>query len=100
MADPGFLVAGGRRAVGGHRPLMWALFGENVCENKRIGSCWGGDAHWQHPLDPPMSYASNCADWSLLTQSNIFQILYLVLAGGEKIRSEIIQWEIPHGFIF
>ena len=30
-ADPGF-------PVGGHGPPTWVLFGENVCENKRIGS--------------------------------------------------------------
>ena len=27
---------------GGHRPPTWALFGENVCENERIGSHMGG----------------------------------------------------------
>ena len=31
VADPGF-------PVGGRRPLMRALFGKNVCKNKRIGS--------------------------------------------------------------
>ena len=31
VADPGF-------PVGGRGPLMQALFGENVCENERIGS--------------------------------------------------------------
>ena len=24
--------------LGGHGPPTWALFGENVCENERIGS--------------------------------------------------------------
>ena len=46
VADPGFPVGGGgRRAVGGgggRRPPTWVLFGENICENERIGSCWGG----------------------------------------------------------
>ena len=37
VADPGFPV-GGRAPVGGHGPPMQALFGENVCENERIGS--------------------------------------------------------------
>ena len=37
VADPGF-------PEGGRGPPMWALFGENVCENERIGP----------PLDPPM----------------------------------------------
>ena len=36
VADPGFPIEGG------HQPLTWALFGNNVCENERIGSCWGG----------------------------------------------------------
>ena len=35
VADPGF-------PVGGRRPLTRTLFGENVCENERNGSCWGG----------------------------------------------------------
>ena len=35
VADPGF-------PIGGHGPPMWALFGENVCENERIGSHRGG----------------------------------------------------------
>ena len=32
--------SGGR----GHQLLTWALFGENVCKNKRIGSSLGGGA--------------------------------------------------------
>ena len=38
VADPGFPVGGGRR------PPTWALFAKNVCENERIGSCWGEGA--------------------------------------------------------
>ena len=38
VADPGFPVGGGE----GRQPLTLALFGKNVCENERIGSCWGG----------------------------------------------------------
>ena len=33
VADPGF-------PVGGYQPLMWALFGKNICKNERIGSQW------------------------------------------------------------
>ena len=47
MADPGFPV-GGVDPLGGHvdslggrGPPMWALFGENVCENEGIGSHGG-----------------------------------------------------------
>ena len=32
---------GGIDPLGARRPLMWVLFGENVCENERIGSCKG-----------------------------------------------------------
>ena len=48
VAHPGFPVGGGAEPLGGHQPPMWALFGKNVCENERIGSCWGV-AHRQHP---------------------------------------------------
>ena len=47
MADPGFPV-GGCGPVRGHvdplggcGPPTWALFGENVCENERIGPIGG-----------------------------------------------------------
>ena len=44
---------GGVNPLGGRRPSTRTLFGENVCENERNGSCWGraGGA----PLDPPMN---------------------------------------------
>ena len=41
VADPGFPI-GGVHPLGGHGPPTWALFGENVCENERIGSHRGG----------------------------------------------------------
>ena len=53
MVDPGFPV-GGCRAIGGRRPPTWALFGENVCENERIGSHWGGACASGAPLDSPI----------------------------------------------
>ena len=52
MEDPGFSVVG-LHPLGGRGPLTWALFGENVCENKRIGS-HRGRAQGTPPLDPPM----------------------------------------------
>ena len=54
VVDPGFPV-GGRAPVGGggRGPPTWALFGENVCENERIGSQKGG-VPGARPLDPPM----------------------------------------------
>ena len=44
VADLGFPVGrGGMDPLGGgHGPLTRALFAENVCENKRIGSHWEG----------------------------------------------------------
>ena len=38
MADPGFPMGGGVDPLGGHGPQTQALFGENICENERIGS--------------------------------------------------------------
>ena len=38
VADPGFPVGGRAPIRGEHGPPTWALFGENVCKNERIGS--------------------------------------------------------------
>ena len=61
MADPGF-PAGvgdptrwGGGGGGGRRTPTQALFGENVCENERIGSHEGGGRQ-RHPLDPPKAF--------------------------------------------
>ena len=40
---------GGAEPLGGHQPPTWVLFGKNVCENKRIGSCWGGMCQQRPP---------------------------------------------------
>ena len=53
VADPGFPI-GGVHLLGGCGPLMWALFGENVCKNKRIGSHRG----WHAPSTPPLRSAN------------------------------------------
>ena len=37
VVDPGFPIGGGVHPLGGHGPLTWVLFGENVCKNERIG---------------------------------------------------------------
>ena len=42
---------GGVHPLGGRGPPMWALFGENICENERIGSHRG----WRAPGTPPRS---------------------------------------------
>ena len=36
--DPGFPVGGAWTSFGGREPPTWSLFGENACENERIGS--------------------------------------------------------------
>ena len=41
--------------LGGHGPLTRALFGENVCENERIGSHRGWHVLVRRLLDPPMN---------------------------------------------
>ena len=42
-ADPGFPVGGGTNPHwSGHQPPTLVLFGENICKNERIWSCWGG----------------------------------------------------------
>ena len=53
VADPGFPVGGRAPVRGGCGPPTWALFGENVCKNERIGSHRGACAG-HAPLDPPM----------------------------------------------
>ena len=50
VADPGFPV-GGVDPLGGRGPPTQALFGENACENERIGSRRGvcaRHAPWIH----------------------------------------------------
>ena len=49
VADPGFPVGGCVYLLGGCGPLARVLFGENVCENDRIGSHRGG----VRPARPP-----------------------------------------------
>ena len=46
-ADPGF-------PVGARGPPTWALFGENVCKNERIGSRGRGVHRKFLYVDPPM----------------------------------------------
>ena len=36
VADPGIPI-GGVDPIGGHQPLVQALFGKNVCENGELG---------------------------------------------------------------
>ena len=42
--------------LGGHEPPTQVLFGENVCENERIGSHRGWRAPGTPRLDPLMRY--------------------------------------------
>ena len=54
VVDPGFPVGGAWTCYGGHGPLTWVLFTENVCENERIWSHRVGMCQ-AHPLDLPMA---------------------------------------------
>ena len=61
---------GGIHPLGGHGPLTWALFGENVCENKRIGS------HGGHvPGMPPRSTNAKVCEMILKTCPKNIQII-------------------------
>ena len=52
-ADPEFPIGEHGSNLEGCGPLTWALFGENACENERIGSCRG--VHWKILyVDPSM----------------------------------------------
>ena len=51
VADPGFTV-GGTPTCWGCQPPTQVLFGENVCENERIGS--RGSVRRACSLDPPV----------------------------------------------
>ena len=44
VADPGFPIGGAPSCWGRRQLPTQALFGENVCKNERIGSCWGAHA--------------------------------------------------------
>ena len=80
MADPGFPV-GGRGPVRGHGPPTRALFSENVCENKRIGSRRGWRVPGMPPLDPPM-----CC-----VHSSLHILLYTMGFLMRKHRTESVQ---------
>ena len=45
----------------GRGPPMWVLFGENVCENERIGSRRGSVRRKILYVDPPMVYFHSIA---------------------------------------
>ena len=68
MADPGF-------PVGGRQPPTHTLFGKNICENKRIGSCWGG-VPGVPPLDPPMKYVHKIDLLLAIHKINQFIIIF------------------------
>ena len=54
MADPEFPMGAWTRLGGGHGPPMRALFGENICENERIGSRTGNVCQKFWCVDPPL----------------------------------------------
>ena len=59
----------------GHGPPTWALFGENVCKNERIGSHRGACAG-HAPLDLPMDMnILQVVYWQLLIEVNCVSLL-------------------------
>ena len=61
-ADPGFPVGGTPTLMRGRQSPTQTLFGENICKNKRIWSCWGARAgnlyvdlplHWKVRIRTP-----------------------------------------------
>ena len=40
----------------GHQPLTQVLFGENICKNERIWSCWGGTHQKLLYVDLPLMW--------------------------------------------
>ena len=52
VTDPRFQVGGPTHW--GRRPLMWALFSGNICENERITFADLGGARHRHPLRGPI----------------------------------------------
>ena len=49
VADPGFPVGVAPSRWGGADLRCGHFLTKNVCENERIGSCWGGMHRWRPP---------------------------------------------------
>ena len=49
-----FLLGGTNPRWRGHQPPTQVLFGENICKNERIWSCWGGTCRELWYVDPPL----------------------------------------------
>ena len=59
-ANPGFPLGEASTPLGGRQPPTWALFGENMCQNERIGSGSG-----RTPAAPPGSTNENIYNHSI-----------------------------------
>ena len=55
----------------GHQPLTQVLFGENICKNERIWSCWGARQKLLY-VDPPLQRMTICINHSVLCKSVSF----------------------------
>ena len=83
VADPGFPVGGACTHWGGMDLQTWVLFGENVCENERIGS--QGVACARH-APPPRSanaflfYRNRELDQRRLLRSPALNVIYFLLS--------------------
>ena len=73
-ADPGFPVRGRGPILRGCGPLIRVHFGENICENKRIGSHMGcrgrGVCRKSLYVDPPMGVLVPCSSVSNILGSS------------------------------
>ena len=104
MADPGFPVGGAcTRWGGGRGPPTRVLFGENVCENERIGSYRGLRAPGTPPLDLPIQ-VNYCERTSLCTlptihQSGICEIKYTLIYNIKYIKLYLI-YKFESGVFF
>ena len=91
VADPGFPVSGGgggAKPFGGHQPPKRALFGENMCNNEKIGSRWGGAPL----LDPPMSTYQVCFNVCFKHRLMLYSGWYLEVVKCLRRSLSLIVW--------
>ena len=90
VVDPGFPVGEGVHPLGGHGPLTWALFGENVCKNKRIGSHRGGMC-WAHPpRSTNAKFGHSKSIWTTLVRKYWKSCKTVIIGHSESIWTTLI----------
>ena len=59
-----FPLGGGQPLLEGRKPPTQVLFGENICKNERIWSCWGGGARRKLLyVGPPLHTSEKLLVW-------------------------------------